>query len=367
MNDQREPDGSCDAESIRGRLQRALAGEIIDRPVYAAYDWFVLNRAIDWPSLFEQGLGQIVHADVVREECPNVEIVETTQEVDGRVRRDVRWIIDRGELHESYLDEWRLEYLIKTPADYRIMQRALEDTRFSVTAQPFQQSESEIGVGGITLGHLGWTGIRRTPVLQVQIDFAGPERTAMDLADEAPELMELLELMTELTLEKVRQAAKGPARYIKLWENLSLEMIGPRQYQLRLVPIYRRILEILAAADKRLAVHYDGKLGAIDDEIAALDIDGIDSFTPPPEGDMTVAEARACWPDKFLWLHPPLGWYEEDPATLARRIQNMVRDAGPRRYCLMISEDIPPNWQQTVPLVLQTLDRIRQRGGSGER
>jgi len=361
VNDQRDLDECHDPDSIRGRFHRALAGEIVDWPVYAVYDWFVQNRKIDWASLFEQGLGQIAHADVVQEESPNVEIVETTQEVDGRVRREVRWITDRGELRESYLGEWRLEYLIKTPADYRIMQRAFEGTRYSITAHPFQQTEREIGAGGITLGHLGWTGIRRTPVLQVQIDFAGPERTAMDLVDEVPELMELLELMTELTLEKVRQAAKGPARYIKLWENLSLEMIGPRQYRLRLLPIYRQILEILAAADKRLAVHYDGKLRAIGGEIAALDIDGIDSFTPPPEGDMSVAEARACWPEKFLWLHPPLGWYDEDRTTFAGRIQNMVRDAGPRRYCLMISEDIPPNWQQTVPLVLQTLDRIHQR------
>lgn len=358
MNDQPELDGNCDPESVRGRFERALSGEIVDRPVYAVYDWFVQNRAIDWPSLFQQGLGQIAHADLVQEESPNVEIVETTQEVDGRSRRDVRWITDRGELRESHLGEWRQEFLIKTPADYRIMQRALEGTRYSATATPFQQSERQIADNGITLGHLGWTGIRRTPVLQVQIDFAGPERMAMDLVDEVPELMDLLELMTELTLEKVRQAAKGPAQYIKLWENLSLEMIGPRQYRLRLVPIYRQILEILAAANKRLVVHYDGKLRVIGGEIAALDIDGIDSFTPPPEGDMSVAEARACWPEKFLWLHPPLGWHDEDPATFTGRIQNMTRDAGPRRYCLMISEDIPTNWQQTVPLVLQTLDEV---------
>jgi len=360
LNDRREQDVRCDSESIRARLQRALAGEIVDRPVYVAYDWFVQNRPIDWPSLFEQGLGQIAHADLVQEESPDVEIIETTQEVDGRLRRDVRWITDRGELRESHLGEWRQEFLIKSPADYRIMQRALEGTRHSATSDPFQQAEREIADNGITFGHLGWAGIRRTPLLQVQIDFAGPERLAMDLADEVPELMELLDLMTELTLEKVRQAAKGPARYVKLWENLSLEMIGPRQFRRRLVPIYQEILKILAAAGKRLAVHYDGKLRAISDDIATLDIDGIDSFTPPPEGDMSVAEARVRWPDKFLWLHPPLGWHQEDLATLAGRIRNMVRDAGLRRYCLMISEDIPPNWQQSVPLVLQTLDDIHR-------
>ena len=186
----------------------------------------------------------------------------------------------------------------------------------------------------------------------------GPERLAVDLADEVPALMELLDLLTQLTLEKFREAVKGPARYIKLWENLAVEMIGLRQYRQRLVPTYRQILKILRDADKRLLVHYDGKLRTIAGEVAALDIDGIDSFTPPPEGDMSVAEARACWPEKFLWLHPPLGWYEEDRATLVARTQEMVRDAGPRRFCLMISEDVPPQWETSVPAVLEALQQL---------
>lgn len=355
VNEQHEPHTDCAPDSIRGRLQRALDGEVVDRPVYLAYDWFVQNRPIDWQSLFEQGLGQIAHADLVTVERPNVEIVETTREVDGRVRRDVRWITDRGELHEWYLGQWQQEFLIKSPADYRILQRALEGTRYCCTAEPFERAEQQVGDRGITLGQLGWTPIRRTPVLQVQIDFAGPERLAMDLVDEVPELMELLEMLTELTLDKVREAAKGPARYIKLWENLTIEMLGPRQYERHLMPIYRQILEILGRADKRLIVHYDGKTRTIADQIASLDFDGLDSLTPAPEGDMSIAEARLRWPDKFFWLNPSAAWFREDRSSLANRIRQMVRDAGPRRYCLMISEDIPPDWEQTVPTVLQAL------------
>jgi len=41
----------------------------------------------------------------------------------------------------------------------------------------------------------------------------------------------------------------------------------------------------------------------------------------------------------------------------------MVRDAGPTRLCLMISEEVPPDWQRTVPLVLETLDRLGPQAG----
>jgi len=358
VSDQHKQVSRPDPRSVRARLERALAGDVIQRPVYAAYDWFIKNRAIDWGSLFEQGLGQIAHADLVQAHRPNVEIVETTQEVDGQIRRDVRWITDRGELHEWYLGEWHQECFIKKPDDYRIMRRAWEGTHFTVTSEPFEHADEEVGDTGITLGHLGWAPLRRTPEMTVQIEFAGLERFTLDLADEQPELMELLELLTEVTLQKCRVAAKGPARYIKLWENMSIEMIGPRLYRQRLVPVYRQILEIFSSAGKRLVVHYDGKLRSIADDIAELGFD-LDSFTPPPQGDMSTAEARACWPEKFLWLHPPLDWFRGDQATLVERILQMVRDAGPRRYCFMISEDVPPAWEQNVPAVLQALDTMR--------
>jgi len=347
-----------DPNSVRGRLERALAGEPVDWPAYAVYDWFVNNRPVDWPSLFGLGLGQIVHVDLVRVDRPHLEIIEEREEAGGRTRRTTRWITDRGELRESFLGEWQQEYLVKTPADYRVLQRAFEDTRYTATAEAFLQSEAGLGDSGITLGALGWAPLRRSPLLQVQVDFSGPERFALDLADESPELMDLLDLLTDLTLRKLRAAAETPTRFIKLWENLAIETLGPPVYRRWLVPLYRKMLDILRAADKRLLVHYDGKLRAIAPDIASLDFD-IDSLTPPPEGDMTVAEARAAWPDKFLWLHPPLGWYREPRPVLEERIRRLVRDAGPRNFCLMISEDAPAHCEEQVPAVLEVLEGMR--------
>ncbi len=346
---------SSNPQSVRARLERALAGEVVEHPVYVAYDWFVHNRPIDWESLFAQGLGQISHVELVRVERLHLEIVESEERIDGETRRVVRWITDRGELHESFAGEWQREHLVKIPEDYRVLARAFEDTQYTATDEFFEQSERELGDRGITLGALGWSPLRRTPLLQVQVDFAGQERFAFDLSDEVPQLMELIELLAELTLAKFREAVKTPARYIKLWENLAIEMLGLRAYRDHLVPLYKKIFEILDAAGKRLLVHYDGKLRVIAEEIANLDFDGIDSFTPPPEGDMSVGEARALWPDKFLWLHPPLGWFREDRVTLSKRIKQMVRDAGPSRFCLEISEDIPPDWSETILVVLDAL------------
>lgn len=348
--------------SIRERLQSALAGEPVAQPVYAVYDWFVRNRPIDWDALFALGLGQINHANVIRHEHPGFELVRSTSPApDGRTRRDVRLITEVGELHEWYLDEWRQEHFIKRPRDYRTMARALEGVRVLPDDAAFRAAEAEVGDRGITIGQIAGLGSGRTPLMVVQIDWAGLERCSLDLAQERPELMELLEVMTAITLEQIRQAARTSASQIKLWENLSIETLGPARYRKHLVPLYRQITEILNASGKRLLVHYDGQLRAIAHDIAALDIDGIDSFTEPPEGDMTVAQARAAWPRKFLWLHPNLGWYRQTDEELAAQVRRIVRQAGPSRYCLMISEEVPPDWQRSVPVVLRTL-AASQRG-----
>jgi hypothetical protein len=85
---------------IRKRMAAALAGEPVEWPVYAVYDWFVQHRPMDWQSLFAQGLGQINHSPVVETKRPNLQVVESTTQIDRGVRRDERWITDHGELHK---------------------------------------------------------------------------------------------------------------------------------------------------------------------------------------------------------------------------------------------------------------------------
>jgi len=334
----------------RDRFEKALAGEEIRQPVYAVYDWFVRNRKIDWRGLFDLGLGQIMHADLVECERPHVEIIEKKSEQDGKVRRDVTWLTDAGELHEWYLGEWRMEYLIKTDDDYGVMRRALAGSRYQPTNVYFEAAEKEVGTNGITVGQLG-----RTPMQQIQIDYAGLEKFSIDLALENPHLFELMECMNGLKMQELVCALKTDAVQIKLWENLSIETMGPIIYRKHLIPFYRRILDALRGTNKKLQVHYDGKLRLITEDIQALAFDGIDSLTPAPEGDLSIAEAREKWPDKFLWMHPSLGWFSQPLDLLATNIRRMAREAGPRRYCLMISEEVPPNWETAVPFVLETL------------
>ncbi|MFA6290252.1 MAG: hypothetical protein WC637_00650 [Victivallales bacterium] len=342
--------------NIRERFESALSGGAIEYPVYAVYDWFVKNRpAVDWKKLFSLGLGRINHANLVRHEHPNFKLVKTISEQDGKVCRDVRLITDKGELHEWYLGEWKQEHFIKTPEDYRIMTRALEGVKVVADEKPFLESELKLGDRGITVGQMAGLGSGRTPLMVLQIDWVGLEQFSMDLAYEQREMFEWLEIMNEIKLEEIRQAVKTPVSQIKLWENLSIETVGHVHYRRHFVPLYKKILDITGAANKKIQVHYDGKLKVISEDIGRLGFDGIDSFTEAPEGDMTVCEARGAWPDKFLWINPNLNLYSMPEKELADNIKRIIKSAGTGRFCLMISEDVPQNWQKSVPAVLKCL------------
>lgn len=343
--------------TIRARLEKALAGQKINVPVYVVYDSFVIHRQIDWGSLFESGLGRINHAILVDIERPNLEIKESVTKIDGHQKKDIRWITGIGELTKVYIDGWQQEYFIKSPNDYKIMQRALESAKFKPTNEYFDVSESQLQEQGITVGHIcdfDMCGYNRTPFQAIQIDFAGLERFSIDIMTEVPELIELIEMMNEQMLDIFGCILKTKAEHIKLWENLTIETMGPWLYRKHLTPLYRKIFDILDGSDKKLHVHYDGKLSKVAKDIATLPFDGLDSFTPAPEGDMTVAQARKWWPNKFLWLHPSLSWNDLAEEELLANIRQMISQAEGQKFCLQISEDMPPNWR-TIPLILQSL------------
>jgi EAL domain-containing protein (putative c-di-GMP-specific phosphodiesterase class I) len=57
---------------------------------------------------------------------------------------------------------------------------------------------------------------------------------------------------------------------------------------------------------------------------------------------MTVAEARAAWPDKVLWCNFPSSVHLSDDATIAQTTRQMLAEAAPAdRFLIGVTEDIP--------------------------
>jgi len=347
--------------TTRENLIAALNGDTPDRTPLSIYEWFFTHPKYEfdeWRSLFDQGLGLCLG-------CSTTLAIEhgVKNSVEHKIEGDRRYTIRRketpvGTLQSVTVDsvsaprliEWNYEYWIKEPRDYKIRQWIVEHTEVIPQYDEFDKTEERAGTLGITV-----VGGGRTPAMSIQVDYAGDQRFALDVALEVEEFFELYEAESKLFLEMNRAIAAGPGRFVKWNENLTISMLGPKRYAGLLMPVYNEAVPVLETAGKRVMVHYDGELRAVADQIAEAPFHIIQSLTEPPEGDMTLDECRAAWPDKSFWANINVGLYSLPADELRGAVIAKRERAGKKGLAFEISEDVPENWQESVPVVLQVL------------
>jgi len=342
--------------SICTDLIKALNGDVPERTPFTIYDWFFTGGGFSiqgWQPLFDQGLGRMISVHTVR----NIEHGVDNQVDDwvegGRNYHRHRKITPIGAIQNVLVNGWHYEEWIKTPQDYQTLRWIVDHTELAPDHEVFYQAEERLGENGIVV-----VDGSRTPAMQILVDWAGSERFCMNIAEGVDELMELYQAMEKLFMEETHLLAKGPGRFVRWLENLTVSTLGPRRYTKLLLNIYSQAVPILELAGKRVMVHYDGALRDIASEISKAPFHIIESLTEPPEGNMFYNDCRAAWPDKAFWANISLEHYAKPPAELAQIIIEKRQRAGKRGLAFEISEDIPPNWRTAVPVVLQTLIKL---------
>jgi hypothetical protein len=340
----------------RERLIAALEGKRPDIIPITVNEQFVQeNPSAEWEELYKRGLCMIPYVGTVMETATNVEHIRRTEMWKGRQveRQIMRTPV--GEISQVLLNGWVQEFFLKTPEDYRVMEYIIRNMRIVLWSQSFIDTENQLGDNGITL-----IGMGRTPMQTIMVDYVGLEEFAFHLADGFPELFSLQEALLDQLIERSCIIAKGPGRYVSLLENLTSECWGPDRFAKYHIPVYEKIIPILHAGGKRVYSHCDGKLKCLAGLLNQTGIDGIESLTPPPEGDMTYGEAREAMPGKVFWANINVSDYSLPPEELRKRVIEFVHQASPDGHSLAfeISEDCPPNWRESIPVVLETLAEI---------
>jgi hypothetical protein len=345
--------------TTRERLATALEGDTPDLTPLSMYSW-MMDRPTTrdctdaWRRLIDAGLGLAHH-------CQTVELLEhgVTRSEETRTEGGDRYLIRTietpvGTLRNVKHNGWHHEDWIKSPEDYAIRQWIVEHTEVVPRYENFQKASDEVGDDGVVVVVAGG----RTPAMDINIDWAGTERFCMDIALEVPELLSLYEAQCKLHRQVVEAVAAGPGRFVKWFENLTIDMLGPRRYDDLLVSVYDECVPILEGGDKRVMVHYDGELSVIADNIARAPFHIVESLSEPPEGDMTYDQCRRHWPDKTFWANINVGLYYQPADVLKQEVIAKRERAGKCALAFEISEDLPSNWQESIPVVLDTLREL---------
>jgi Uroporphyrinogen decarboxylase (URO-D) len=149
----------------------------------------------------------------------------------------------------------------------------------------------------------------------------------------------LLSTMAErvaLGLEHAVKAGLGPVMWLGGSEQATPPMMGPTMYDEFVVRYDGPLIDLVHAHGGLVHVHCHGRIGGIVDRLLDMGVDMLDPVEPPPDGDVTMAEARAAVGARLTLLGNIE--FRELEFSSPRRIEHLVRTAiaegGPERMIL---------------------------------
>jgi len=324
----------------RERAMVVYRGDEPDRIPWLIYDGLCPRGFMD-RQLRNKGLGLKVSAPVVREEMPHVRV--ETRTLGDVVYKTYHTPVgdltakERIGLRDGAGSSWTVEHPVKQVSDFEIAEFMAEDKVYLPDYEPFLRAEQNLGDDGIVFV---WAG--KSPLQEMQIGLMGYKAFAITLYKYPKEFCRLLRVLEKKAEERYRIIAESPAEIINGTNNINSEIVSPRLFERYVVPFPDKVAQLLHKKDKVLEDHMDGRLKHLKDLISKMDLDVIEAFTPPPMGDLSLAEARPIWKGKIISLNYPESVFLEGMDAVRKHTLGILREAAPGdNFMITITEDIP--------------------------
>jgi len=344
----------------RDRVRHVLGGEPADRIPFVAF-FNKIPRCELERQLRNDGLCLINKMAIWSERLAGIseEIVHRRGD-DGnwRVRTTVSTPV--GEIHQ--VDRpvpgtvWREKVWYTGPEDYEPIEFMIRSRTYEPRFEAYRRAEMEDGGDIIERVRLGWS-----PLQEIIYEIIGVEQFAYEWADHRRQVIGLYETLCEDFRKRCQIAAESPATYIVCDGNVSPEVIGRQRFEQYVLPHWDECADMLHERGKLVGAHLDARNGLLAEAIGRSRLDFIESFTPPPDGDLTLAEARRLWPEKVILMNFPSSLHHWGAAAVEEATTGIIRQSAPGdRFMLGIFEDVPANWRQTVPAIARAIDKHGQ-------
>jgi hypothetical protein len=180
------------------------------------------------------------------------------------------------------------------------------------------------------------------PMQLIVHHWMGVEVFAIEWLERRDEIIKLYDALVEERRKTYPVLAESPCLQFNYGGNVTPEVIGEQRFREYYLPNYEEACDVLQPAGKIVGCHFDANNRVIADAIAETSLDYIEAFTPAPDTDMTLAEAREAWPDKALWINYPSSvWLRSDEAMEDVTV-DLLKQAAPGNGLLIgVTEDVP--------------------------
>jgi len=344
--------------TMRERMLAVIQGRDHDRVPFAMYE--ILLPYDEVRALLGRGnIGLIRFCSIFRAETPNCR-----RESEVFFEGGAKW--ERNIIHTPAGDLTELrafepafdssvarKHFIETREDYERLWSYLDDAVILDNYDQYYRDCAELGDDGIPK-----TEIERTPWQQLWIEWVGLEPLSYHLADWPEHVEHTLDLLERRARQTFEIARRSPAPFIVIVDNITASAIGPARFRKYCARLYDELDAMLADRGMPVFSHMDGMLKPLWKDIARSRVGGLDSFTPTPDCDTTVAEAVAMWPEKRLWLNYPSSVHLAPPAEIRATADQILADAGHTgRLQIQISENVPlDRWRIGLPVIAEAIE-----------
>ena len=248
---------------------------------------------------------------------------------------------------------WHEEYFFKGPEDYSSIASMVRNRRYVPDYTTFRRAQEQAGGDVFILPDFGYS-----PLQEIIIEIMGIEQFSIEWHFRRDEVMKLYQVLTEDRRKLYPVLADSPALLVNYGGNVSPEVVGLDRFEKYVLPHYDELAEMLHERGKLLSVHLDANNKLFAAAIGQSKIDCIEAFTPYPNSDMSIAEARAAWPGKTLWINFPSAAHLQEPAAVEETTRQILREAAPGdRFIIGVTETVPVDkWQQSFSAISRVIN-----------
>lgn len=344
--------------TMRQRMLAVVEGREHDRVPFAIYEILLpideVHRVVG-----QDRIGLIRFCSIFRAETPNCRWDRQNYYQNGTRWQQNVLHTPKGDLTELRVFEPAFDsstahkHFVETRQDYERLWSYLEDAVLMDNYDQYYRDVAELGETGIPKPE-----IERTPWQQLWVEWVGLEALSVHLADWPDHVEHTIALLEKRARQTFEIAARSPAPFICIVDNLTAPAIGPARFRKYCVRLYDELGTMLAERNIPLFVHMDGFLKPLWKDIARSRVGGLDSFTPTPDCDTPVADAVAMWPEKRLWLNFPSSVHLSSPDQIRATANEILAAAGHTgRLQIQISENVPLDvWRISMPVIADAID-----------
>ncbi|UCD73850.1 MAG: hypothetical protein JSV91_08620 [Phycisphaerales bacterium] len=142
--------------------------------------------------------------------------------------------------------------------------------------------------------------ICRTNVQKLFIEDMGAEAGIFALHDDPGGCEQYFEALATTQERLIEVINDSEVMLINFGDNVHSGLLPPKWFEKYVLPVYQRRCDLLHAAGKFVAAHWDGDCKPLLPYLKETGLDGIEAITPKPQGDVTLREVKDALGDMVL-------------------------------------------------------------------